>query len=230
MSVSLAELDCHFRQSRRAKRMILQIHPVRGLEVVLPIGVSRRQGERFLRKNLSWVLQRLPKQCLINRPASVSLRYLDKIYDIDYQDFPGKKSISVIETDQKLVVWGDAFRDEDCFMALSCYVKRLALKVFSRDLLQLAKTLGFKIGRIGVRSQQTRWGSCNQSGDIQLNYKLMFLPSMLVNYVMIHELCHTIHMNHSAQFWLLVEKYDEDFLAHRKALKEADQFIPVWAT
>lgn len=88
----------------------------------------------------------------------------------------------------------------------------------------LAQKHGFtyKLGKLGLR--KTRWGSCTSNKAISLNVALMTLtegnkPSPLIDYVIIHELCHTRHMNHSKAFWDEVAKYDPNFKAHRKALK-----------
>lgn len=72
------------------------------------------------------------------------------------------------------------------------------------------------------------WGSCTVKKDIQLNYKILFLPESLARYILIHELCHTIHLNHSMSFWKMVARYVPDYRAQIKALREADQFLPRW--
>ena len=67
---------------------------------------------------------------------------------------------------------------------------------------------------------KTRWGSCSIRGDLSFNLLLCELPEEVMDYVVIHELCHRIEMNHSARFWQLVRKQDASYSAHRKYLRE----------
>jgi predicted metal-dependent hydrolase len=80
--------------------------------------------------------------------------------------------------------------------------------------------MGVTYGRITVRSQKTRWGSCSSTGNLNFNCLLMLAPEQVVDYVVVHELCHRLHMNHSADFWKLVAAYLPDYARWRKWLKE----------
>lgn len=88
-----------------------------------------------------------------------------------------------------------------------------------RRLKYLAETYGFTYSRVRFGTQKGRWGSCSSRGTISLNVGLMLLEPELVDYVLIHELCHTKQMNHSANFWSLVESCIPDYKARRKVLK-----------
>ena len=83
-----------------------------------------------------------------------------------------------------------------------------------------ADLLGVSYGRLTIRSQRTRWGSCSAKGNLNFNCLLMLCPEDVRNYVVIHELCHRRHLNHSADFWAEVEKYCPDYRIHRKWLKD----------
>lgn len=87
----------------------------------------------------------------------------------------------------------------------------------------LAEKYGFRFEKLRFSHTGTRWGSCSSSGTISLNIALMNLPHHLIDYVIIHELCHTRQMNHSSKFWQEVEKYCPDY---KKYVQEIKQFSP----
>ncbi len=83
-----------------------------------------------------------------------------------------------------------------------------------------ASLVGVTYGRITIRSQKTRWGSCSTKGNLNFNCLLMLTPSEVLDYVVIHELCHRKEMNHSPCFWKEVGRLCPDYKAHRKWLKK----------
>ena len=80
--------------------------------------------------------------------------------------------------------------------------------------------LGVTFGRITVRAQKTRWGSCSVQGNLNFNCLLMLAPEAVLDYVIVHELCHRKQMNHSAQFWAEVERILPDYTEQRRWLKQ----------
>lgn len=83
-----------------------------------------------------------------------------------------------------------------------------------------AEILGVSYGRISIRSQHTRWGSCSSAGNLNFNCLLMLAPPEILDYVVVHELCHRKEMNHSPRFWVEVEKILPDYRAKKHWLKE----------
>ena len=78
----------------------------------------------------------------------------------------------------------------------------------------------FKYNRVSIKNQKTKWGSCSSLGNLNFNYKLLHLPQRLFDYVIVHELCHLGQMNHSKDFWQLVEKTFPDYEVLRTELKK----------
>ena len=95
-----------------------------------------------------------------------------------------------------------------------------ALKVIPERVEYFAKVIGVTYGKITVRNQKTRWGSCSSKGNLNFNCLLMLAPPEVLDYVVVHELCHRKQMNHSKAFWLEVEKVLPNYKEVRKWLKE----------
>lgn len=95
-----------------------------------------------------------------------------------------------------------------------------ARKWFSERTAHYAQLVGVTYGRITIRTQHTRWGSCSAKGNLNFNCLLMLAPEAVRDYVVVHELCHRKEMNHSQRFWAEVAKVCPEYARHRKWLKD----------
>jgi predicted metal-dependent hydrolase len=84
---------------------------------------------------------------------------------------------------------------------------------------ELAAQLGLTVGRVSIRNQRSRWGSCSRNGAISLNYRLVLMPSHVADYVLIHELMHLQQQNHGPRFWRLVERACPDYRESERWLR-----------
>ena len=99
-------------------------------------------------------------------------------------------------------------------------LSKQAKQVIPLRVAYFADILGVNYGRISIRSQHTRWGSCSAKGNLNFNCLLMLVPEEILDYVIVHELCHLIELNHSPAFWAEVERVLPDYKARRKWLKD----------
>lgn len=95
-----------------------------------------------------------------------------------------------------------------------------AKRIFPERTAYFAKRMGVDYGRITIREQKTRWGSCSSKGNLNFNWKLVLLDPELLDYVVVHELAHRREMNHSKNFWKIVEAELPDYRERRRRLKE----------
>ena len=98
-----------------------------------------------------------------------------------------------------------------------------AAQVIPERVKYYAERLGVSYGRITIRNQRTRWGSCTAKGNLNFNCLLMLTPSFCLDYVVVHELCHRLEMNHSPAFWAQVERVLPDYRESREWLKEHEK-------
>jgi predicted metal-dependent hydrolase len=113
-------------------------------------------------------------------------------------------------------------------VALKRWLKSLAKKEYAPRLKALSDLSGNGYSNLHVRGQRTCWGSHSSTGTISLNYCLMFLNPENLRYVMIHELCHARHMNHSARFWRHVQQFEPNYKTLDKDLNSSWKRIPTW--
>lgn len=98
--------------------------------------------------------------------------------------------------------------------------KSEARALVAEKLLKYNKFYNFKYNRVSIRDQKTRWGSCSKKGNLNFNYKLMFLPEELADYIIVHELCHLKEFNHSSHFWAEVSRVFPNHLKLRADLRK----------
>ena len=98
--------------------------------------------------------------------------------------------------------------------------KNKAYEFAVQKIKQFNEVYGYRIRRVSIKNQKAIWGSCSGKGNINLNYKILFLPERMAEYIVVHELCHVKELNHSAKFWDLVAKTFPDHRAIRKQLRK----------
>lgn len=216
------------RRSANIKYLRIRMAPGRGIWVSVPYGVSRRQTERFLNDNREWILQNRKSMEIYEQDTGVGLR-------IGAEIKTKLHTLKIVETEQEK----PAYRIEKEVIVLSVpkhvvfsrvekVIQKFLLEIYTLEARQylpqrvksLAEKFGFKYGKLSFRNNISNWGSCSYENNISLNIKLMKLPDELIDYVILHELCHTIEKNHSAAFWKLMETVCPGCVAIRANLRK----------
>ena len=127
-----------------------------------------------------------------------------------------------------LTLAGDVHNGHGVRLLLRHWLTERAREVLTPQLSRVADELGFSYERILIRRQRTRWGSCSNRGTISLNCCLLFQRAAVVRYLLIHELVHTQHMNHSRRFWQRVERHCPDYQLLDRELLDGWRRVPAW--
>ena len=223
------------RMSKRARHAQLQIKPHTGLEVVLPAQMSQQMVPSLLQTHANWLNKQRERiltayrhqQTGVEKPTHLSFAALRVKYPIVYQHQRTRRASAALH-ENTLIVQTDLDLDQDCLTVLKHWLHYQAQQHLIPWLHRLSQTCKLPYQTVRIRSQQQRWGSCSSQHDINLNDKLLFLNPAVVDYVLIHELCHTQHFNHSKAFWTLVKQFVPDYDHHRQYLAMADGLIPAW--
>ena len=159
----------------------------------------------------------------VNSDLSVTVRAPRSASEKDIEEILKKKKAWISKHIEKIKETKERFEAEPTEKLTREKVIALAeeaLKVIPERVEYFAKVIGVTYGKITVRNQKTRWGSCSSKGNLNFNCLLMLAPPEVLDYVVVHELCHRKQMNHSKAFWLEVEKVLPDYKEARKWLKE----------
>lgn len=159
----------------------------------------------------------------VNSDLSVTVRAPRSVSEKDIEEILKKKEAWISKHIEKIKETKERVEAEPTEKLTREKVIALAeeaLKVIPERVEYFAKVIGVTYGKITIRNQKTRWGSCSSKGNLNFNCLLMLAPPEVLDYVVVHELCHRKQMNHSKAFWLEVEKVLPDYKEARKWIKE----------
>jgi predicted metal-dependent hydrolase len=215
------------RVSPRARVVRLVIRPGSGLEVVVPRGTPQARVEEVLADKARWIaatLQRVAREALSSQPRcledgqalSVAGRTLRLAL---YEGAPAGRYRAVLEGETLALRIHD-FAQETIRRALEAWYRQQARSVFDERLAACNAAYGFTFGRVSIKEQKSRWGSCSRRGNLNFNWRLLLAPLPVLDYVVIHELCHLKELSHSARFWALVARACPDYAVRRRWLRQ----------
>ncbi|GFK93637.1 hypothetical protein NNJEOMEG_01471 [Fundidesulfovibrio magnetotacticus] len=228
--------DYRVRVSARARQVRLVVTPRDGLVVSVPVGFDAALVPEIVAQRLEWVTRTLERVALqraeaLLPPAGVSLRAVGRELTVRYRPGPdGSGSVRVRAAGPVSLEVSGALADRELVArALRTWLKREAARELPPRLDALSARLDLPHAGCVVRLQRSRWGSCSARGTISLNARLLFLPPELSDYVLAHELAHTLHLDHSPAYWRALEERLPGARGLDRQLRHAGRFVPAWS-
>lgn len=192
-----------------------------GVVVVLPDG-SDTDPEQLLQENANWVLDKRTKYQAYREQApertfepGETFPYLGEEHELVVES---RSQADVV--DGTLRIRQSAVDQSSVKRALENFYRRRARDHFADRADHYAEEMGVEYGKIEIRNQRTKWGSCSTTGTLGLNWRLMMAPPEIVDYVVVHELAHLREPTHDDDFWALVGEHDPNYRAHAEWLTD----------
>lgn len=202
-------------RSARARHLRLSLTQA-GPRVTTPVHAPRHFVERFVAEHREWLTAHMQRRESLK---TNEILFLGKEYfvEVSAQPLPGG---------ERVVFDGNHMRihpvqptAHSATRLLDRWLQTQATDVCAPLIREIAPQMHVAVPTLKFRAMTSRWGSCSAHGTIMLNWRLVHAPVEVIRYVVVHELSHRIHLNHSTEFWKLVMQYDPDFRIHRGWLK-----------
>tara|TARA_B110000003_G_scaffold249476_1_gene261868 strand:+ start:154 stop:846 length:693 start_codon:yes stop_codon:yes gene_type:complete len=195
------------------------------VKVRVPMTLSDRRVKDLVTKRTSWIKSKLQEQS--NRPvlapreyiSGETLTYLGKNYRLNV--LIGEQPLVKLRRGYVEVTISDTDVDPKTTVhsLLQDWYRSHAQKRLEEKTSHLAEIIGVNPSSVTVKNYKSRWGSCSTKGDISYNWKIIMAPQSIVDYVIIHELCHILEHNHSSKYWKHVERHVPNWRQYREWLK-----------
>lgn len=221
------------RESRRARRLTVRVFHSGRVEVVVPARTSRLAIQRFVERHRPWIEKKRAEARRNAAPPApfppeiIELSAAGERWRVHVAGGSGQPRLHAVAPGL-LRMTGDIGNARAVQHALSRWLVTRAAEVFAPVLEQCAQEMGLSYRRLAVRRQRTRWGSCSIRGTISLNCCLLFQRPAVLRYLLVHELAHLRHMNHSQRFWELVARYAPDCRPLDRELLNGWRRVPSW--
>jgi predicted metal-dependent hydrolase len=248
-----AGIEYRIRISPRALNIRLSLSPRDGLTVVAPRGYDVRRIPAIVEKKRIWIETHLKRFAAVAEadyakgqgigadaagtaarkpaaalPETLELPALGESWRIEYRPTNTKIVGALAEAAGQLTVYGAVSDRSACREALKGWLRLRTREELVPWLDRLAGQNGFKFRESFIRGQKTRWASCSSKGTINLSFKLLFLERDWVRCVLLHELCHTVMMNHSSRFWALLGGLEPQCREIHKKMRDGWKRVPAW--
>ncbi len=220
------------RVSWRARRLTIRVFPGGRVEIVVPPGTRPVAVEQFVARHRGWISRKVDEyRSLVPvsgdaLPQELRLQASGEAWAVRTR--PGAGNPRVRAGDGTLWLAGDPARPLAARHALQRWVMRRAREILVPWLDAVAADCGLPYAGAQIRRQRTRWGSCSPRRTISLNASLVFQPPEVVRYLLVHELVHTRHLDHSRRFWSLVARHEPRWRELDAELVRGWRHVPPW--
>ncbi|MCF8242884.1 MAG: M48 family metallopeptidase [Melioribacteraceae bacterium] len=221
--------EIKYRQNKRAKYLRISVKPFRGVSVTVPYGVSLKEARKFVDSKQDWIEEQKRKidavekkhETVFSDNEKVTKNHVLKLIPQMRDDY----LISINETEIKINFPIGTEHNSDRMQSVIKWsivraLKKEASEYIPRRVKEFAEKLNLSYNNIRLKNIKTRWGSCSNKNNLNFSVHLMQLPNHLIDYVILHELAHTIEKNHSVKFWKLLDSFTGNAKKLDKELKK----------
>lgn len=217
------EFDIVFRVR---KNLSIIIEPLGQVRVIAPARMKVAQVKEAVERNASWVVHQLnlveenlgsmKSRCFVSGETLLYRgRSFSCLFELDQH-----LSRAAVELEDSLLIVRSPVQEPGMLrQAIEKWYRERARLAIRERVDHYARLIGKQPGTIRIKDQQKRWGSCSQKGNLNFNWRLILVPDEILDYMVVHELCHLVHLNHSAEYWSLVGSILPDYKARRDWLK-----------
>ncbi len=195
---------------------LLQALPQGKIKLYAPAFCSLREADRIVKENLKKVESACAAMDAAAQTLTDTLLFKGKRYPLNISQAKARRITLTEEGLRVLTPYSDS---ENINAQIKRWLVKSALEDIRLNLDKWSLTVAVPYGRVTVREQRTRWGSCSSKHNLNFNWKLILAPPEALEYVVIHELCHLIHLNHSERFWAEVKKRMPEYESWKRWLK-----------
>ena len=227
-------VEVWFRESKKARSISMRTLPPYGVEIVVPQGVNDNLTQKVIIQNQKYINQKLSeirKRNFDIKPSEIFLPVTNERFNVEYLTSSDLGAdMEVINGTVKLHEPTERQFLINNSKLLQGWIQYKATNILENILKTTSQTLNIQYNKVKVGARKSIWGSCSNKQNINLNRNLIFLKPDLIEYVITHELCHVLEMNHSPKFWYLLDELCPNYRRRKTQLKsDAICAVPSWA-
>lgn len=215
---------------RKRKTMTITVEAPDKVTVVVPVGMKEEVIKSNVRRKVDWIVKKLEefkdvkntsiKKKFVN---GESFMYLGKGYPLQIELNDSLQVPEVKLYRGKLIIYTPTEDEEFLKIVVEKWYREKAKEIINERVGYYHYVIGVKPAKVTIKEQKKRWGSCSSLGNLNFNWKLIMAPPAVIDYVVVHEMAHLVHLNHSRDFWNLVESILPDYKERKKWLMNNGQ-------